>query len=117
MVERLVAKMMISFILSQIERFHDQIDWNMVEKEISEKVRELVPGGWFDDEAVKFVHIILVSFKTVLGQGNNIKPILELLALQKYDEAMNALKELLLGEVGHVVPFASTSMEINHILA
>ena len=117
MIERLVAKMVISFVLSQIEKFHDKIDWEQLEKDLDAKVRDLVPGSWFDDEAVAFVHTILSAFKAVLGQGDHIKPILQLLAQKKYEQALVALKELLLGQVGHVVPFTATTMELNHILA
>lgn len=108
MIERLVAKAIISFILGQLEKFKASLDWGKIQADLDKHVRDLVPGTWFDDAAVKFVDSIFGSIRSILEQGDHIKSLLELLAAKKYDEALAALKYLLLGQIGHLVAFEAS---------
>ena len=105
MIERLVVKAIISFVLGQIEKLKGSLDWVKLKADLEKHVRDLVPGTWFDDLAVQMVDSVFDGLKGVLDQGDNIKHLLELLAAKQYIEAMEVLKGLLLGAIGQkIVP-------------
>ncbi len=112
MLNRFVVNLIISFILKQISKVHDKIDWVALKAEVDAKVRDLVPGTWFDDEAVRLIDTILAACEQVLTSHDELKAILQLLAAEKYDDAGEKLKLLVLGSLHVDVP-----MEIMRALA
>jgi hypothetical protein len=117
MIEKLVAHAIISFILGQLEKLKGQIDWDQLKAKLDQHVRDLVPGTWFDDAAVKFCDSIFAALRGVLDSGDTIKSLLELLAEQKYDEALAMLKDLLLGQIGHMVAMEGKEASFKEMLA
>ncbi len=98
MLEKLVIKFVINFVLNQIAKLGGVLDFPKLKKDLDEKVREFVPGVWFDDQAVGILNKLLDVLEHVLGDKDNQKVILELLAAQKYNEAFLKLQELVLGQ-------------------
>lgn len=92
-----VVSILISFIVRQIDKFQKGIDFALLEKDLNERVRALIPGTFFDDEAVALVGIVLRWVKQVLGEKDNMKDLLHLLADKKFDAAVALLKKLVLG--------------------
>ena len=90
-----LISIVISFVLRQLAKFTDSIDWDKVQKDLDERVRQIVPGTWFDDEAVKIVDIAFLTIKRVLKAQDKIQSILQLLAEQKFPEAATLLKRIL----------------------
>lgn len=113
MIKRLVIKAMISFIIGQIEKLNGVINWEKLKADLEKHIRDLVPGTWFDDAAVKFVDMVFDSIRSVLEQGDTIKHLMQLLADKKFDEALALLKDLLLGKIGGLVAFASEEKEVS----
>ena len=97
MLERWALNLVIAFIMRQLAKFGQTIDWAKVKADLDERVRALVPGTWFDDEVVALVNMVLDRCAEVLAHGAAIEALLKLLADQKWDEALQALKALLLG--------------------
>lgn len=110
MLQRLLIKAMISFVIGQIEKFREQLDWDKVRKNMDAYVRNLVPGTWFDEQAVKIVDSVFLAIKNVVSQGDYIKHILQLLAEKKYAEAIELVKQLVLGAIGDM------SIELNEVV-
>ncbi len=110
MIQRMVISFVISFVMKQLEKFKGSIDWTLVQKDLDTRIRALVPGSWFDDEACAVVDAALASFKAVLGEGADLKKVLELLAGQEYSEAAQLLKDIVLGHLSQV-HFASKVKE------
>lgn len=110
--EKLVAKLIISFLLGQIEKFKGSLDHDKLKAALDQHVRDMVPGTWFDDAAVKFCDTVFESLWSILDQGDHIKSLLELLAAKKYAEALSALKDLLLGSIGHLVALESDEHQV-----
>lgn len=102
MLQRLLIKALISFVIAELEKFREQLDWAKLQKNVDDFVRKIVPGTWFDDQAVKLVDSVFLAIKDVLSKGSTIKTILDLLAQRKYAEAVEMLKQLIIGEIGHV---------------
>ncbi len=96
MIQRIVISFVISFVLKQLEKFQDAIDWDKVRVDAEVRVRALVPGTWFDVEAVGLVDRVLLALKDVLGAGDELKKILQLLAKKDWPAAAEVLKGILL---------------------
>lgn len=114
MLERWAIGIVISFILRQLAKFQKTLDWAKVKADAEVRVRALVPGTWFDDEAVALVNMVIDRAAEVLSQGDAIEQLLKLLAEQKWTEALSMLKDLLLGgwvPVGAVVKRGPNGVE------
>ncbi len=96
MIERIVIGMVISFILRQLEKFNKTIDWEKVKSDLAVRVAALVPGTWFDAEAVAAVNAVVDAVACAMKQTGAFDEIMKLLADQKWSEAANRLKQLIL---------------------
>ena len=96
MLERWAIGIVIAFIVRQIGKFGKTIDWTKVKADVDVRVRALVPGEWFDDEAVDLVNSVLDRAALVLTQEAAIEEVLKLAAAGKWSEAVEALKRLIL---------------------
>lgn len=94
--DRLVIKLVVSFIMRQIEKFGHTIDWAKVKADLKPRIEAVVPGTWFDAEAVAAVFTVVDAAAKALSATGEIQKILDLLAAQKWAEALEALKTLLL---------------------
>jgi hypothetical protein len=97
MLERWAIGIVIAFILRQLAKFQKTIEWDKVKSDLAVRVRALVPGTWFDDEAVALCNLVIDRAAEVLAQGDAVEKLLKMLADQKWVEALEALKDLLLG--------------------
>lgn len=97
MIQRMVIGFVISFILKQLQKFEKSVKWDLVKTDLAIRVRALVPGAWFDDEAVAVCNVIVDAAERILEQGDNMKNLLDLLAAQRYQAAVEQLKAILLG--------------------
>lgn len=99
MIQKLVMGFVISFVMRQLEKFRESIDWDLIKKDLDDRVRQMMPGSWFDDEAVIVVNAAVDLMRSALEQGNTIKHLLELLSAQKYDVAMTVIKDCVMGKL------------------
>lgn len=90
-----MISIVISFVLRQLAKFTTSLDWAKVAEDLDKRVRDLIPGKWLDDEGSSVALFAFNSIRAVLMAQDKIKPILELLAHQKYTEAALLLKKLL----------------------
>lgn len=97
MFEKLAMSMAISFVLKQLDKFKGTIDWAKVEADLDERVRALIPGTWFDDDAVNFVNSIMDGVKYVLADDSKVKGLLQQLAAQDWAGAASTLRALVSG--------------------
>lgn len=99
MLERIVLPLVISFVVRQLEKFKESIDWEKVKHDLDIRIKEIVPGSWFDDEACAVGHAAVGMIQGVLSKSSDIKKLLEMLAGKKYDQAIAFIKELILGKL------------------
>lgn len=88
--------MVISFVLRQLDKFEGQVDWAKVERDMNDRVRSLIPGTWFDEEAVQLMSSLLSGVKHVLADTAKLHAIMDALAAQDWMTAYNSLKALVL---------------------
>lgn len=97
MLERWAIGLVIAFVMRQLAKFQESIDWAKVKADLKPRIEALVPGTWFDDEVVALANMVIDRIAEVLAQGEVIEELLKLLADQKWDEALSLLKALVLG--------------------
>lgn len=104
MIQRLVVSMVISFILRQVAKFKSDTDWRKIKADLDKRVRDLIPGTWFDDEAVLVCRTLVDMAQVVLSSEQELQRVLELVADSKWDAAFALLKQLILGQIKVMSP-------------
>ncbi len=96
MLEKWLVSIVISFVLRQIAKFKDQTNWATVRADLETRVKDLVPGTWFDAEAVALVDLVMDKLQAILSATDVLRDILEKVAAEDWAGAMVLLKDLLL---------------------
>lgn len=96
MLEKWIVSIVISFVLRQVAKFKESTDWVKVRADLETRVKDLVPGSWFDSEAVLIVDLILCKIEEALGAADVLQDLLEKVAAQDWAGAALLLKEILL---------------------
>lgn len=90
-----IANLVIGFIVRQIQKFQQSIDWAIVKRDVDIRVKAIVPGDWLDDEAVLAVNALIDRAAKVLSNSAAIEKIMRLAADEKWADAFNAVVSLL----------------------
>lgn len=96
MYRMIIGKIVISFILRQLEKFRLSTDWSLVRADMHARVAAMVPGDWFDDEAQKLADFLLDGVIAVLEAQASMQQVLEALADKRWDKALAELQDLLI---------------------
>lgn len=96
MANTFLISLVIGFVLRQVAKFKDQTDWVKVKADMDVRVRLLMPGTWFDDDAQGLADFVLAGCIQVLGDSKTLEMLLKLLATENYNGAYATLKDLLL---------------------
>ncbi len=91
-----ILNLVIAFAIRQLAKFSKSIDWGKVKTDLAIRIADLVPGTFFDAEAIAGANMLLDGLAATLSATADIEAILKLLATDKFAEAMQALKDLLL---------------------
>ena len=97
MFQRVIVNLVISFVLRQIAKFRTEFDWAKARADVITRVKDLLPGTWLDAEGEAVVNALFDGLQLVLGASDEIEKILRLLADSKWEEALDYVKQLLLG--------------------
>jgi hypothetical protein len=96
MLNKWLINLAISFLVRQLAKFGKSINWQKVKEDLRIRTEALVPGSWFDDEAVALVYTVVDAAATVLASVSEIEKVMHLVAQEKWDEAIQTVKELIL---------------------
>ncbi len=96
MLEKLLISIIVSFVLRQIAKFKDQTNWATVRADLEARVKDLVPGTWFDPESVALADLVLEKIEAALGATADLSALLHLVAAEDWVGALAFLKDLLL---------------------
>lgn len=97
MIQKLLLKIVISFVVRQLDKFHDSIDWAKVKADAQKRIADVLPGEFFDDEGKAVVVWVVDRLENVLGAEDRFKDLLKLIAEKKLGEAAELVKDILLG--------------------
>ena len=93
----IVAKIVIGFVLRQVDKFREATDWSLVRADMHQRVAMMVPGDWFDDEAQRVADFLLDGVIAVLEAQADLQQLLEAVADKRWDKAVAELQDLLVG--------------------
>lgn len=96
MVDKLIWKVVLSFLLTQIEKFGVMFDAKKFMAGAEQKIRDFVPGRFFDDDAVSAVTWAAERLDKILEKTSALEEILQELKDKDWAGALEALKRLLL---------------------
>jgi hypothetical protein len=96
MLEKWLVSMIISFVLRQLAKFKEHTDWAKVRADLETRVKDLVPGTWFDSDAAALADVVLEKLQTVLGATDVLQQVLEKVAAEDWAGALTLLKDLVL---------------------
>lgn len=96
MLQSWIINIVVAFILRQWVKFGNSIDFAKVEADMVKRLTDILPS-WLDAEGVAVVKALVAGAAAVAANTAAIDNILRLAAAEKWAEALNALKNLLLG--------------------
>lgn len=95
MFEKYLISLVIGFVMRQLAKFVATVDWATVKIDAAVRIAAVVPGEWFDAEAVAVANALIDGVQAVLSSTAEWEKIINLLATSKFTEAGEALLELL----------------------
>jgi hypothetical protein len=83
----------IGFVARQITKFGDKTDWSKIKSDAAVRVSDLVPGDWFDDEAVSAVCFLIDKVSSVLHNAEAITNMVAALFDKDWQTAVSILRK------------------------
>lgn len=82
----------LAFVMRQVRKFGETTDWVKVKADMIARVRDIVPGTWFDDEAAAVCSQLVDAVQALLVDKAVQEKLAELLAKEQWAEAGETLK-------------------------
>jgi hypothetical protein len=86
-----LISLIVSFVVRQIIKFGRDTDWHKVKYDAGVRIRELIPGEWFDDEFVSLAHCVIDAVSDALNDENNWIELLTLIMEKKWPQVLDLL--------------------------
>lgn len=96
MLQTWIINLAVTFIVRQIAKFGTAINWTSVKADLETRVRQLVPGDWFDSEAVAVAGCLVDAAAAVLADSARIDTVFRFASQQQWPEAITAFKNLII---------------------
>jgi len=84
----------VRFATRQLVKFGKETNWDKVKADYDIRIRDLIPGGWLDDEAVKDANAALDAIALACIASDDVSSVLEAGAAGDWAGATAALKSL-----------------------
>lgn len=97
MLDKWIIQQAILFAVRQLGRFGRTTDWGLVLVDADKRIRDLIPGNWLDDEASEVLSSAITALRIALGKASDLEDLLTLVADQKWDEALDKARDLIVG--------------------
>lgn len=94
-----IVDMAVSFALRQVQKFADKTDWSKVKADLAVRVRDLVPGEFFDTEAAAASNAAIELVEKFL-KGDTDEKVVKLIVAGKLKEAGAELVTFVRNELG-----------------
>ncbi|HAT75761.1 MAG TPA: hypothetical protein DCS19_02695 [Flavobacterium sp.] len=101
MFQKLIFEVVLSFLIRQIIKYGDSIDFAIIREDVRELVRKIVPGNIFDETAVQFVDTMIDGI-VYLFENLEITGVLEAIKNKDLNLALSILRDLLKRYLGVV---------------
>jgi len=101
MFQKLIFEVVLSFLIRQIVKYGNSIDFDIVREDVRELVRKIVPGTIFDETVVQFVDTMIDGI-VYLFENLEITGVLEAIKNKDLNLALSILRDLLKRYLGIV---------------
>jgi hypothetical protein len=98
MIQKWIISAAVSFMLRQLAKWQKSIDWAMVKADLKKRVEDLIPGEWMDAEIAAMAMALVDAAAAVLASSEELEKIINLVLANKFPEAWQALKDLILSQ-------------------
>jgi len=92
--------MAITFIIRQVDKFAEQVDWTKVKADLDTRVRDLIPGDFVDEFAVAILNKTVDIVSVLLKDEEMMTKLVALLREKKYAEAALSLRQFVKDQLG-----------------
>jgi len=83
--------LIITFVVRQLDKFGDEANWELIEKDAEARIRDLVPGVFFDEFAVALLKKVLKLAREMMDDPDHMKAFLTALAEKRFQDAINLM--------------------------
>lgn len=97
--KNMLVAMAVSFVTRQVQKFADTVDVTKVKADLDLRIRALVPGEFFDDEACNIVNRA-VDIALGFIKGDVDDRCAKLMAEGKFQEALELAIDYVKGQLG-----------------
>jgi len=94
-----LINLVIGFAIRQLAKFGADIKWELVKADWGARLAALIPGDWFDAEAVFVLEKALDVMSVVLSSAEVLEKIVDLVKAKDLSGAIALVKELIMGVV------------------
>jgi len=101
MFQKLIFEVVLSFVIRQIAKYGDSVEWDLVREDIREYVRKIIPGDAFDETCVSLVDHILDGVEYLI-ENIEFSGVLEAIKSKDLKLAIQILRDLIKRYLGLV---------------
>lgn len=94
--QKFLVDVVIAFLLRQLVKFQHSIDFAKFEADMIARLTAILPS-WLDADGEALVKALVAGAKAVIGNTAALENIFRLAAAEKWAEAIQAVKDLLIG--------------------
>lgn len=91
-----LINLVIGFAIRQLAKFGADIKWDLVKADWGARLAALIPGDWFDEEAVFILEKALDVMSVVLSSAEVIEQIVDLVKAKDLAGAIALVKKLIM---------------------
>lgn len=102
--DKVLYNLVIMFCLRQLAKFGTSIDAQAVKDEYDPLVRQVVPGTWFDDEAVMLTNETIDAFVYVCKDSADVQKLVAAVVAADWAGALVILKDMIAKGYNPVTP-------------
>jgi hypothetical protein len=86
-----ILRLVLTFVVRQLAKFQQTIKWDLVKADVEKRIRDLIPGDWFDDYAVVVAFIAIDTVADMMDDEAEWTALITLLSQKKFTEALDML--------------------------
>lgn len=111
-IQRALIAKVVGFLLGRLSLFKNNLNWDLISKDLEKIVRDWMPFEIFDDAAVVLANNTLVTIRSALENSETIGRILTLLANQEFTQAAKVLTDAVVSYLNDTTPRSMASLEM-----
>lgn len=100
MIPRQFIDLAVHFAVRQLAKYSTTIQWDKVKADLSKRVKDLIPGEFFDELAVTLLNKTIDVVAKFTADEVEMNAIIDLLQEKKFNEAFNKVRGFVMLTLG-----------------